>query len=174
LVLANGGHLPFANETFDAIYCGCVFPHVGVIGDSQTVAPGYRDARLALAREVTRVMKPSGAIFAASPNRLFPFDIFHGRKAGQYRPLRNDRKNPFLLSVADYTDLFLEAGCAYIRPLSIAGYWGFIRSRRSLKGYLLGLPVRAWFWAISTKAATPFYGSSLSPWIVVRARKHRE
>lgn len=173
LILANGLHLPFENESFDAVYCGCVFPHVGVVGDTQTVATGYQAARLALAREMARVLKPSGAIFAASPNRLFPFDLFHGRTAGQYRPLRNHRKNPFLLSVKDYEYLFHEAGCIKVHAVSIADYWGFIRSRQTLKGYLLGLPVRAWLRAISTAAAKPLYGSSLSPWIVVMGRKHQ-
>ena len=174
LILANGLHLPFDNETFDAVYCGCVFPHVGVLGDTQTVAPGYQMARLALAQEMTRVLKSSGVIFAASPNRLFPLDLFHGRTAGQYRPLRNDRKNPFLLSVEDYDHLFGQVGCAQVHALSIAGYWGFVRSRRTLKGFVLGLPVRAWLWAISTAPAKPLYGSSLSPWIAVMAHKQHE
>jgi hypothetical protein len=120
---------------------------------------------------MARVLKPSGAIFAASPNRLFPFDLFHGRVAGQYRPLRNDRKSPFLLSVGDYRELFREAGCSNVQPLSIAGYWGFVRSRRSPKGYLLGLPAKAWLWVISRAVAEPIYGSFLSPWIVVMARR---
>ena len=34
LVMANGRHLPFADGTFDAVFCGCVFPHVGVVGDT--------------------------------------------------------------------------------------------------------------------------------------------
>ena len=78
----------------------------------------------------------------SSPNRLFLFDIFHGRSPGSYQPRPNWPRDPFLLSVADYRKLFREAGCSTAQAQPVEGYWGFIRSKHSLKGILLGLPVR--------------------------------
>ncbi len=169
--LANGKHLPFEDETFDLVYCGCVFPHVGVIGDSSRVAPDYREQRLSLAREMTRVLKPGGHIVVSSPNRLFPFDIFHGRQPGSYQPRFNPPSSPFLLSCTDYADLFRDAGCNTANALPVKGYWGFIRSRNSLKGNLLSLPVRASF-SLCSHPLLPFLRSApINPWLVVHIEK---
>jgi SAM-dependent methyltransferase len=167
LVLANGKHLPFASGTFDGIFAGCVFPHVGVVGDSFTVGPAYHEDRLRLAREMTRVLKRGGRAIVSSPNRRFPLDIFHGRTAGSYRPRIHRAGSPFLLSVGDYRRLFREAGCASVRALPVGSYWGFIQSRRSLKGFLLGLPIRLLFWLVSRPRLVALRGSALNPWIVV-------
>jgi len=171
LVLANGKHLPFPDESFDGAFCGCVFPHVGVIGDSARVAADYFQQRLDFATEMSRVLKPGGKILVSSPNRLFPADIFHGRKAGSYKPRPNSPSDPFLLSVADYRRLFQAAGCTSARPQPVAGYWGFIRSKHSLKGRLLGAPFRTLFRAVSVPGLEFLAGSPLSPWIVVLVEK---
>jgi SAM-dependent methyltransferase len=171
LLLANGKHLPFEDQTFDGAFCGCVFPHVGVVGDSFQVTPQYDEDRLRLASEMTRVLKPHGKILVSSPNRLFPCDIFHGREADSYKPRPYWPGDPFLLSVADYRRLFQQAGCTTVEAQPVQGYWGFIRSKRSLKGFLLGLPVRFLFWLVSLKGARGLQGSPLTPWIVVLAEK---
>lgn len=171
LLLANGMNLPFKDETFDGIFCGCVFPHVGVEGDSYKVTPTYHEDRARLAREMARVLAPGGKILVASPNRLFPADIFHGRSCGCYTPRPYSPRDPFLLSTADYRRLFTAAGCSSAEAQELTGYWGFIRSRHHLKGYLLGLPVRFVFWLVSRKGLGFLRGSPLTPWIVVLVEK---
>jgi SAM-dependent methyltransferase len=169
--LANGKHLPFPDETFDGAFSGCVFPHVGVQGDTDQVAPDCFHQRLELAREMVRVLKPGGKILVSSPNRFFPLDLFHGREEGVMRPKLNSPANRFLLSFADYRDLFLQAGCASARALPVGGYWGFIRSRRSLKGLLLGLPVRFLFSLVSKERLRFLRTSLLNPWLIVLIEK---
>ncbi len=166
-LLANGQNLPFENESFDGIFCGCVFPHVGVVGDSYQVASDYQEQRLRLAQEMSRVLRPGGKILVSSPNRLFPFDIFHGRTPGSYRPRPYWPRDPFLLSVADYRSLFYACGLSKIEPQPVAGYWSFFRSKRSWKGYLLGLPIRSVFWLASRPELRSIRSSPISPWIVV-------
>lgn len=171
LMLANGMHLPFADGSFDAVFCGCVFPHVGVVGDSFTVTPRFREDRIKLAREMARVTRAGGHVIASSPNRHFPLDIFHGRQPGSYKPQINWPGSHFLLSVADYAEMFGSAGCPGAVAEQTLGYWGFVRSRHSLKGLLLGLPFRLLFWLTSRAPYGILRGSILAPWIVVRATK---
>jgi SAM-dependent methyltransferase len=171
LLLANGMNLPFRDSTFDGIFCGCVFPHVGVFGDSYKVTPDYHRDRARLAQEMARVLAPGGKILVASPNRLFPADIFHGRACGCYTPRPYAPTDPFLLSTGDYRKLFLEAGCTSAKAQELTGYWGFIRSKKQLKGFLFGLPVRFVFWLVSRKSLRFLRGSPLTPWIVVLVEK---
>jgi SAM-dependent methyltransferase len=173
-LLANGQNLPFEDRSFDGIFCGCVFPHVGVIGDSYRVGSHYRKQRLQLAREMSRVLRPEGKILVSSPNRLFPFDIFHGRTPGSYRPRPYWPGDPFLLSLADYRSLFSACGLSKAEPLPVAGYWSFFRSRRSWKGYLLGLPIRSAFWLASRPELSAIRCSPMNPWIVVLVEKAEE
>lgn len=171
LLMANGKHLPFQNASFDAVFCGCVFPHVGVVGDSATTAPDCEQQRARLAAEMGRVLRPGGRIVVASPNRWFPLDIFHGRKAGSYKVRINLPTQRFLLSLGDYDRLFRASGCGPAVALPVEGYWGFIRSRHSLRGYLLGLPVRFVFWLVSRPAFAFLRPSPIVPWLVVMAQK---
>ncbi len=171
LFLANGMRLPFADESFDAVFCGCVFPHVGVVGDSNIVAEHGLGDRQALASEMSRVLKPGGRAVLSSPNRKFPFDIFHGREPGSYRPRYNPPGSRFLLSLDDYAGLFRNGGCRQARALPIDGYWGFVRSRHSLKGILFGLPIRLVFKLVSTSPLRFLRTSPISPWLVVEIVK---
>jgi SAM-dependent methyltransferase len=167
LFLANGKHLPFEDESFDGAFCGCVFPHVGVVGDSNQVRDNCYDERLALAREMSRVVKPGGKIVLASPNRLFPLDIFHGRKAGSYKPRMNWPTSHFLLSLKDYRNLFIESGCIKAETLPVNKYWGFVRSKKSWKGFFMGLPVAFIFWMVSQEYLKFLRNSPINPWLVV-------
>ena len=171
LFLANGQHLPFRDASFDGVFCGCVFPHVGVEGDSRKCRVDGQQIRQQLALEMCRVLKPGGRIFVSSPNRYFPFDIFHGRECGGYRPLVNLPGSRFLLSVRDYNRLFSQGGCNRAQALPVRGYWGFVRAKNSLKGRLFSLPVRAVFWLVSQKIGKPLRSSPLNPWLVVTAQK---
>ena len=165
LLLANGKHLPFPDCSFDAVFCGCVFPHVGVIGDSSCVSPSYFQERLTLAGEMARVLNEDGKILVSSPNRLFPLDLFHGREEGSLKPKFNRRSNPFLLSMRDYQELFAQVGFGSAQALPPKNYWGFIRSKHSWKGRLLGMPVRSLFWSVS---ALPFLRNTMiNPWLVL-------
>ena len=171
LFLANGMNLPFKDESFDVAFCGCVFPHVGVQGDTFKVTTVYDADRRRLAREMVRVVKPRGHIIVTSPNRLFPLDLFHGRASGNYKVRPYWPGDRFLLSFGDYARLFSAAGCRDVRTLPIGGYWGFLQSRKNLKGFVLGLPVRALFW-LADRRSIPFVRSSpLAPWIAVLATR---
>lgn len=171
LYLANGKHLPFEDQTFDAVYCGCVFPHVGVEGDSNRVRPDYFEERLAIAKEMGRVLRPGGHVFVSSPNRLFPLDLFHGRTPEKPLPRLNLPSNPFLLSFSDYRTLFGRAGCSEFKLLPVTNYWGFIRKKTSLKGRLIAFPVQSLFEIVSTDRFQSLRGSPVSPWLSVLMSK---
>jgi SAM-dependent methyltransferase len=169
LILANGKHLPFPDESFDGVFCGCVFPHVGVVGDSSKVTAQYQSERFRLAREIGRVLRSNGKVIVSSPNRLFPLDLFHGREEGSLRPKWNWPGEPFLLSAHDYARLFRPAGLTRVVPLPVRNYWGFIRSRHSLDGWILGLPVRTLFWIASQVRL--LRASPINPWLVLLLEK---
>jgi len=171
LLLANGQHLPFEDRSFDIVFCGCVFPHVGVVGDSYRVTPHYDEERRALAHEMTRVLDRGGKIIVSSPNRYFPFDIFHGRESGSYKPRPYWPGDPFLLSIHDYRRLFQAAGCARIHALPVERYWGFIRAKNSTKGRVVTSPVRLIFWLVSRPSLGFLRPSPINPWIIVMAEK---
>jgi SAM-dependent methyltransferase len=170
LYLANGKALPFEDHTFDLVYCGCVFPHVGVDGDSNRVLPNYREERLRIAKEMTRVLKPGGSIMVSSPNRMFPLDLFHGRSEKQPLPRWNPPTSRFLLSAGDYRGLFGEAGCTEFQLQPVNGYWGFLRKNQSLKGRVVTWPVRGVFNLVSSGTFGFLRGSVVSPWLVMMMR----
>jgi SAM-dependent methyltransferase len=171
LYRANGKHLPFDKNEFDVVYCGCVFPHVGVQGDSRDVRPDYQEERSGIAREMVRTTRPGGHVIASSPNRLFPLDIFHGRTPEHPLPYWNPPSSPFLLSPNDYRSMFRDAGCGRFSLLPVRNYWGFVNMNQSLKGRLLSVPVKAVFDVVSRPAFRSLRGSPISPWIVVMASK---
>ena len=170
LVMANGRHLPFADGTFDAVFCGCVFPHVGVVGDTNRVSAQFEEHRQELANEMVRVTRKGGHVIACCPNRLFPFDLFHGRKAGSYQPKFNPPWSRYLLSVSDFRRLFRRAGASELQKLPVEGFWGFVTMRRTLKGRILSWPIRLVFRTASRRMFSCLRGSSLMPWIAVKCR----
>jgi SAM-dependent methyltransferase len=168
LLLANGLHLPFEDNSFDVVFCGCVFPHVGTQGDTNIMAEDGHDQRASLAREMVRVLRPRGTVIASSPNRWFPADLFHGRGNGGYKPRLNLPTSKFLLSAGDYKRLFSAAGCRHPKPLPVRKYWGFIRSKHGLKGRLLSFPIKVLFWL----AEVPLFRTwPLNPWIIISMQK---
>jgi SAM-dependent methyltransferase len=171
LLLANGMNLPFEDATFDGVFCGCVFPHVGVVGDSFQVAPGYYQDRLRLAKEMSRVLRPGGKVLVSSPNRYFVFDLFHGRAEGSYKPRFNPPSSPFLLSRSDYRRLFRDAGLSSTKLQPVENYWGFIRANNNIKGRLLGLAPKAAFRLVSQPGMRWLLSSPVNPWLVVMGQK---
>ncbi len=167
LYLANGKNLPFENETFDMVYCGCVFPHVGVDGDTNRVLPQYREERLRIASEMARVVKKDGHILVSSPNRKFPLDLFHGRSPDQPFPRLNPPWSPFLLSSQDYMALFAETGCAGYTMLPVANYWGFVRMKQRWKGRVMAFPIETVFNAVSRPSLAFLRDSAVNPWLVM-------
>ena len=168
LLLANGLHLPFEDQTFDAVFCGCVFPHVGVIGDTFQVAADFNAQRLQLATEIGRVLKPGGRLFAANPNRLCPLDLFHRPKGSSLMPRWNSPSDPFLLSVGDFRKLLAEAGFGSVHSLPPRSYWHFHRTQESWKGRLLAHPLHALFWTNSLTTSHLLRSSAVAPWLVVQ------
>ena len=80
--VANGNHLPFADNTFDKVICSEVLEHI----------PDYR----AVLAEIERVLKPGG-IFGVSVPRFFPewvcwkiSDAYHAMEGGHIRIFRAD------------------------------------------------------------------------------------
>ena len=172
MLLANGLYLPFEDEYFDLVFCGCVFAHVGVVGDSHVVAENYTVDRQKLASEMARVTRPGGSIVAATPNRHFPLDIFHGREEGSYRPRLNPPGDKFLLSGGDFKKMFVgNAGCKSLEMLPVEGFWGFIRADKGLKGKLFGMPVKIVFKMLAKPWLALLRGSIIDPWITVRVIK---
>jgi SAM-dependent methyltransferase len=170
-LLANGMNLPFPDEYFDVVFTGCVFPHVGVVGDSFVTKENYLDDRIMLASEMTRVLVKGGNIAVSSPNRLFPFDLFHGREAGSYTPRFNRPGERFLLSTNDYKKMFISAGCSDATSQKTEGYWGFVRAKNNFKGSILSIPIRFIFWLTSRSAFKFLRSTPISPWLVMLAKK---
>jgi SAM-dependent methyltransferase len=174
LIIANGMNLPFNDRVFDCVFCGCVFAHVGVEGDSFRVTSSYLDQRLKLAAEMIRVLKPGGRVFAASPNRKCIVDLFHGRKEGSYTPRLNLPNDPFLLSLADFRFLFENSGSGPVVALPVTDFWTLNRSRRSWTGRLLGMQVNFLFWLTSQQVCPALRASAIAPWLVVTAERKFE
>lgn len=164
---ALGQSLPFPDGRFDAAVSFGVIEHVGAIGDSVDVHPDVWDQRVAFAREVTRVVRPGGAIIMSTPNRLFPIDFFHS--TDRYGLRWHSPREAFSVSYGDMERLFVEqAGCRSIRPLGMSKAFVFKRSQTHAWGRVLAPVTRAALaaagtWPVSLLASTP-----LMPFLMVR------
>lgn len=171
LLRANGMKLPFPDGHFDIVFAGCVFPHIGAVGDTFKVRPDYWDSRLQLARQMARVCHPGGALIVSCPNRLFPLDLFHRRSCG-YAPRLHLPTEKFLLSLKDFRKLFVEAcGCRNVRALPTANYWSFNQLKKSRKGRVLAALAGLYLRLNSLEFLSALYGSVFAPWLVVMAER---
>ena len=98
-----------------------------------------------------------------------PLGVLVGERTGQVGTgevvalVAHDRED---LAVAE-----AETGTGGATALPVENYWGFIRSRHSLKGLLFGMPVRFIFWLVSRPAFGGLRASPLNPWLVVMLQK---
>jgi SAM-dependent methyltransferase len=167
LLRANGMHLPFPDGYFDIVFAGCVFPHIGVVGDTFQVRPDYWDSRLQLAREMARVCRPGGQLLISCPNRLFPLDLFH-RTGSSYIPRPHLPNEQFLLSLNDFRKLFVQGcGCRSVRAMPVANYWTFNELTKSRTGRLLAATIRLYLRLVSLRFLRALHGSVFTPWLVV-------
>lgn len=102
---ASADEIPFPDKHFDALVCLEVIEHIP------------HDLRIQSAGEMLRVLKDSGVIILATPNRLFPADE-HAPLLRFHSPLRDDT-----LSVREIEGLF----ACHAKPLTWAGYFAFER-----------------------------------------------
>lgn len=170
LVRGDGKKMPFDSASFDAIFCGCVFPHVGVVGTTYQTTKDCSEQRLELAAEVARVLKPGGRFISCNPNRFFPFDIFHGHQAGKLTLRPTMPWHKLLLSRGDYLRMFARFGCSRATALPVENYWTFTNSRKTRKGRILSAPLILLFRLVSRVEV--LRGSPLNPWLVVMLEKN--
>lgn len=59
-LLADGGEMPFADDSFDIVVSNQVYEHVS------------KDVRGRMTEEISRVLRPDGEFLISAPNRFFP------------------------------------------------------------------------------------------------------
>lgn len=163
--------MPFRDAEFDFAFLNCVLPHVGVVGDSQTVAADYQTQRALSVQETIRVVRPGGHILLSNPNRLCPFDLFHRNNEKTHWPRLHGLGEPFLQSFGDHRRNFVQdGGCRTAHLLPPGRFWGFSSNSKSSRyavGRLLQASIRGYLALLSQRWMTPLRSSPLNPWLVV-------
>lgn len=169
LVLADGEALPFADESFDFLFCAGVIEHVGCDGDARSPSPGYREQRLRFARENVRVVRTGRYLNYTCPNRHFPFDLWHRNR--EDNPFRFHWPwDPFLFTLGDFHRLFVrQCACSKVSSLPIRDYWGFLRLNKTLPQRLGCRLAKTWF---NTLGSWPLVrGTGINPWLSAMVTK---
>lgn len=162
LMLAVSEHLPFCDETFDAVLLNEVIEHVA--DDRRTL------------EEACRVVRPGGHVFIYAPNRFYPFET-HGVYVGKRYvfgniPLVNYLPNPLRNRLAPHARAYTARGMQrLIRALPAelvlhsVVYPGFdnVAARRPAMG-------RALIRARDIAERTPLRWLGLSHFVVLRKR----
>lgn len=163
--------MPFRTGAFDFAFLNCVLPHVGVVGDSQSVAPDYIEQRSQSVAETVRVVRPGGFILVSNPNRLCPLDLFHRKNERTHMPRIHALSEPFLQSFGDhYRDFVGVEGCRGLQTLPPANFWGFSATSKSSRyalGRVLQVAIRGYFRILSLPWLSPMRRTPLNPWLVV-------
>lgn len=170
LYLASATSLPFADETFDFVFSGCVLAHIGVVGDTWETTPNYWEERSRFCSEVSRVTRKGGQIVLSGANRNFPFDLFH-RDRG-YMPRFHLPSEKFLLSFNDYRKMFIgQCGCSALKSLPIEHYWGFNGLRKFFVGRVCEKIITTHMRFVSSRTVPYLQRSFLNPWLVVSVQR---
>jgi SAM-dependent methyltransferase len=173
--IAGVQRMPFRAEQFDFAFMNCVLPHVGVFGDTYRLRPDHAAERARAVADTIRVVKRSGYILVANPNRLCPFDLFHRNNEDLHIPRLHSPTEPFLQSFRDHKVSFVVNGsCSSIETLPFDSFWGFSdksKSSRYALGQVLQALVRQYFRLLSLPVLAFLRRTAVNPWLVVLIKK---
>jgi ubiquinone/menaquinone biosynthesis C-methylase UbiE len=130
----DGKHVPFKDESFDAIFIACIFHHVPL------------DEHEALMNEAKRVLKKGGRLYLFEHNPYNPGTqylvktcVFDG--------------NAHLLTASHFKKLFKSQGFSinFIKYIVFFPNWKLLKPFRSLEKYLSWLPLGGQYFFSATK-----------------------
>ncbi len=153
-IVGDAVALPFPDGSFDVVMALGVIEHIGTITGHLTLAPDWRRQRRAFAGELARVTRPGGRVLIACPNKWFPVDVQHG-PTDQLTPAIRRRRifERFGVNIhptwgayhlASYADLWSWYGHDQVKPLPLAGYFGFSALERPGVPKVAAHAARAW------------------------------
>lgn len=158
---ANGLHLPFADESFDAVLSNGVLEHVG---EGQ---PDRRAQRTRYIAEALRILRPGGMLLLGHPNGACPIDFWHGGWHSMRFHLPYERWMPHAREVRSYVRASDADATAEV--LSPKSYNSFERVAQSRLGRVLTPPARVVIWAADRFPI--LRASPLNPQLVMRIVK---
>lgn len=148
IVDASNTRLPFRDSSLDFAFTLGVIEHVGTSDGHADRLPDYHAIRRAWVLEAMRAIRVGGCLLIGGPNRNFPVDVAHGldsRASGLEKALsgmvgasvHKTWGQNFLWGYADLRNYLAGMPCA-IEAQSVAGYVGFSRVPRLLRGLVEG------------------------------------
>lgn len=177
LVVAHSQQLPFPNSYFDVIVSSGLLEHVGVeeVGGGQyhvRVRPDRDVQRSAVLQEMLRVLCADGTIFLDFPNGDFPFDFWHGVKAGGARV--HSPFEGFLPTFRSIRSLLRQIhpdmDCSLVSP---SGRLEFKQVSRHALGRTLVPLARWWLRQLSKPYGRFLLHTPLNPFLVVKISRRR-
>lgn len=172
IVDAANMRLPFRDSSLDFAFTLGVIEHVGTSDGHADRLPDYHAIRRAWVLEAMRTIRVGGCFLIGGPNRNFPVDVAHGldsrassvekalsRLAGA--SVHKTWGENFLWGYADLRD-YLQGMPCQIEPQSVAGYVGFSRVPRLLRGLVEGYVEHL---------PKGLLGSGFNPWMMSLVRK---
>jgi SAM-dependent methyltransferase len=174
LVVADAMRLPFADGWLDAIIASGLIEHIGVEeqgGERYRVRPlpDRDERRVALLRELVRVVRPGGVLYLDFPNGAFPIDFWHGTIPGGAR-LHSPREG-FLPTMGELRALAARAGATQLRALSPLRRLQFRQSGSHWYGRLLALPAAMLFRAMRWRPLAWLAATAINPFLVIRMQR---
>lgn len=172
IVDASNTRLPFRNSSIDLAFTLGVIEHVGTSDGHANRMTDYHAIRRAWVREALRVVKVGGCLLIGGPNRNFPVDVAHGLDscasgiekflscqigASVHRIWGEN----FLWGYSDLRSYLADLPCE-IEAQSVAGYVGFSRVPRLLRGLVEGY---------IDHLPRFFLATGFNPWMMALVRK---